>query len=211
MEIIILPTGVNNMIDKRASADHEITGLIAERWSPRAFSDRTIESDKVLSLFEAARWAPSAFNEQPWRFITASKGNQPEFEKMLSCLADSNQVWAKRAQLLMILVVKNSFDYNNKPNRWAMHDCGLALENLLLEAAAQGLQGHPMAGFSTEAVREYYGVPDGYEPLVAIAVGYVGEPSLLEGELKERELEKRERLPLDSFVFEDKWQQPREK
>lgn len=98
---------------------------------------------------------------------------------MLSCLAKSNQVWAKRAQMLIILVVKNKFDYNGKPNRWAMHDCGLALENLLLEAAAQGLQGHPMAGFSTDAVRETYGVPEDYEPLVAVAVGYVENRSCL--------------------------------
>ena len=127
------------MIDKKAAADHKITELIAERWSPRAFSDKNLEPEKILSLFEAARWAPSAFNEQPWRFITASKSDPQEFEKMLSCLAKSNQVWAKRAQMLIILVVKNKFDYNGKPNRWAMHDCGLALENLLLEAAAQGL------------------------------------------------------------------------
>ncbi len=196
------------MIQKRAAADHEITGLLAERWSPRAFSDRMIEKEKILSLFEAARWAPSAFNEQPWRFIAASRIKPREFKKMLSCLADSNHVWAKRAPLLMILVVKNRFDYNGKPNRWAMHDCGLALENLLLEAAALGLQGHPMAGFSTDAVREYYGVPDDYEPLVAIAVGYVGEPELLEGELRDRELDRRERLPLDDFVFAGKWRQP---
>ncbi|MCI5865841.1 MAG: nitroreductase family protein [Cloacibacillus porcorum] len=196
------------MIDKKAAADHKITELIAERWSPRAFSDKNLEPEKILSLFEAARWAPSAFNEQPWRFITASKSDPQEFEKMLSCLAKSNQVWAKRAQMLIILVVKNKFDYNGKPNRWAMHDCGLALENLLLEAAAQGLQGHPMAGFSTDAVRETYGVPEDYEPLVAVAVDYVGEPELLEGELRDRELDKRERLPLDGFVFEGKWRQP---
>lgn len=65
-----------------------------------------------------------------------------------------------------------------------------------------------MAGFSTDAVRETYGVPEDYEPLVAVAVGYVGEPELLEGELRDRELDKRERLPLDGFVFEGKWRQP---
>lgn len=76
------------MIDKKAAADHKITELIAERWSPRAFSDKNLEPEKILSLFEAARWAPSAFNEQPWRFITASKSDPQEFEKMLSCLAN---------------------------------------------------------------------------------------------------------------------------
>lgn len=196
------------MIDKRAAADHKISGLIAERWSPRAFSDRPLEREKELALFEAARWAPSAFNEQPWRLVAASRDNAPEFEKMLSCLVEQNQVWAKNAQLLFILVVKKNFTYNDKPNRWAMHDCGLALENLLLEAAAQGLQAHPMAGFSVDAVRENYGVPDDYEPLVAVAAGYVGEPETLPGDLKERELEKRTRNPIGAFVFEGAWGTP---
>ncbi|MDO5114638.1 MAG: nitroreductase family protein [Synergistaceae bacterium] len=196
------------MNEKTAETAFPVAEIIAARWSPRAFSGRPIEGDKVQSLFEAARWAPSAFNEQPWRFIAATKNDRADFDRLLSCLDESNRLWAKRAQLLIILVVKERFDHKNRPNRWAMHDGGLALENLLLEAAAQGLQGHPMAGFSVEAVRENYSVPDGYEPLVAVAVGYVGSPEMLNDELKEREKEPRERLPLSSLVFGGLWNKP---
>ena len=148
-------------MDKIAPAAYPIAELIAKRWSPRAFLDKPIEEEKIMSLFEAARWAPSAYNEQPWRFLIATKEDSYLYTKMLSCLAEANQVWAKAAPLLLILVVKKDFDFNGKPNRWAMHDCGLALENLLLEAVDLGLAAHPMAGFSADLVRSGYSVPEG--------------------------------------------------
>ena len=191
---------------KTANAAHQIESLIAERWSPRAFLEKPVEREKLLSMFEAAKWAPSAFNAQPWRFLAAEKSDAADYAKMLSCLAEANQTWAGKAPVLMILLAKKTFAYNGKPNRWAMHDCGLALENLLLETQALGLAAHPMAGFSVDAVREKYSVPEDYEPLVAIAAGYEGDPDQLSGDLKTRELEPRERNPLEKFVFSKEWE-----
>ena len=191
---------------KTANASHQIESLIAERWSPRAFLEKPVEREKLMSMFEAARWAPSAFNAQPWRFLAAEKSDAADYARMLSCLVEANQVWAGKAPVLMILLAKKTFDHNGKPNRWAMHDCGLALENLLLETQALGLAAHPMAGFSVDAVREKYSVPEDYEPLVAIAAGYEGNPDQLEGSLKTRELEPRERNPLEKFVFSKEWE-----
>ena len=192
-------------MDKIAPAAYPIAELIAKRWSPRAFLDKPIEEEKIMSLFEAARWAPSAYNEQPCRFLIATKEDSYLYTKMLSCLAEANQVWAKAAPLLLILVVKKDFDFNGKPNRWAMHDCGLALENLLLEAVDLGLAAHPMAGFSADLVRSGYSVPEGYEPLVAVAVGYPGPSDMLEGALREREEDPRERKELSELVFSEAW------
>src|ERR687888_1294011 len=87
---------------KQATADHPIQELIARRWSPYAFSDRPVSDDDLRSLFEAARWAPSSYNEQPWRYIVATKANPAEFERLLSCLVDPNQVWAKAAPVLAL-------------------------------------------------------------------------------------------------------------
>ena len=192
-------------MEKKAAAANYITEIIAKRRSPRAFLSKPIENEKIMSLFEAARWAPSAYNEQPWRFITATSEDSYQHTKMLSCLVDANKAWAKKAPMLIILVVKKNFEFNGKPNRWAMHDCGLALENLLLQTVELGLAAHPMAGFSVDAVKSGYSVPDDYEPLVAIAVGYPGEPEMLEGELLEREKDPRERKEISDFVFNGKW------
>src|SRR5437588_7177902 len=82
-------------MDKPAQTDYPIEEILKRRWSPRAFSDRMVESEKLQSLFEAARWAPSSFNEQPWSFIVAAKQKPEEHARLLSCLVEKNQQWAR--------------------------------------------------------------------------------------------------------------------
>ena len=164
-----------------------------------------MEEAKLLSILEAARWAPSSYNEQPWFFLVARKMDPSEFAKLLGCLVEANQAWAKAASVLMISVVKRTFDHNGKPNRCALHDVGLASENMVLEAVAQGLAAHGMAGIEMEKIRELYGLPENCEAVAGWAIGYAGEPEMLEGTLRERELAPRERRELGEFVFGAKW------
>src|ERR1700722_9116174 len=131
-------------MEKPAETKYPIHDLLAHRWSPRAFADRAIEPGALGSLLEAARWAPSCFNEQPWVFLVATKEAPEEFEKMLGCLVEFNQSWVKAAQVLMISVARLHFARNNKPNRHAFHDVGLAAENLVIQATAMGLAVHQM-------------------------------------------------------------------
>ena len=193
---------------KPAHADHPIQSLIRERWSPRAFRGTPVEPAKLLSILEAARWAPSSYNEQPWAYLVARKEDREDFAKLLGCLVPGNQVWAKAAPVLMISLVKRTFDRNGKPNRCAFHDVGLASENMVLEAEAQGLAAHGMGGIEVEKVRETYALPENWEPMAGWAIGYAGEPDLLTGELKEAELAPRERKKLADFVFGGKWGGP---
>ena len=62
-------------MQKPAPTDVSLHELIRNRWSPRAFSEKSISPDALRSLFEAARWAPSSNNEQPWAYLLASKDN----------------------------------------------------------------------------------------------------------------------------------------
>jgi nitroreductase len=189
---------------KPATTAHPINELIRERWSPRAFLPQPVEPAKLLSVLEAARWAPSSSNEQPWYFIVARAG-EPEFAKLLGCLVEGNQVWAKAAPVLMLTIVKKTFDHNGKPNRVALHDVGLASENMTLEAVAQGLCTHGMAGIEVEKIKEVYALPEHCEAVAAWALGYDGDPETLPGPLKERELAPRERKELKEFVFGGKF------
>jgi nitroreductase len=190
---------------KPAAAVYPINELMRERWSPRAFLSKPVEAGKLLSVLEAARWAPSSFNEQPWSFLVARAEEPEEFAKMVGCLAEANQTWAKTAPVLMISVVKKSFSQNGKPNRTAHHDVGLASENMVLEGVEQGLAAHGMAGIEREKIREVYGLPEDCEAVAAWALGYAGEPNMLEGALKEREMAARERKELAAFVFGGKF------
>ena len=195
-------------MEKPAATDHPIHNLIRQRWSPRAFAERPVEAEKLASLFEAARWAPSSWNAQPWRFIVATKDDEAAFTRLLNCLRPQNVQWARHAPVLIISVAELFLARNGRPNRHAFHDVGLATENLVIQAVALGLVAHQMAGFFPDKARETFGIPEGCEAVTAIAVGYPGDPEDLAPEIKERELQPRERKPLSEFVFADTWEQP---
>lgn len=192
-------------MEKPAATQFPIHDLLSRRWSPRTFTERPVEPEKVQRLLEAARWAPSCFNEQPWVFILATADQPAEYSKLLSCLVAGNQVWAKRAPLLMISVAKLHFDHNGQPNPHAFHDVGLAVGNLVVQATAMDLVVHQMAGILQETIREFYSLPTGYDPLTGLAIGYQGDLHALPDMLREREQASRSRKALKEFVFSESW------
>jgi nitroreductase len=195
-------------LKKPAKTQLSIHEPLARRWSPRAFSDRMVEKEKILTLLEAARWAPSSFNEQPWSFIIATKGNPKEYERLLNCLMEGNIRWAKYAPLLMVSAARLYFERNGKPNRHAFHDVGLAVSNLVIQASHLGLHVHQMAGILVDKIRETYKIPETHEPVAGIAIGYYGDIDQLPQDLREREFAERTRKPLEQFVFSGSWDKP---
>jgi nitroreductase len=196
------------MPDKTAATDHPIHKLLAQRWSPHAFQDRPVPPEDLRSLFEAARWAPSSYNEQPWSYLVATRENRVEFDRLLSCLVEPNQVWARTAPVLALGIVTHRFKRNNNENKAAVHDLGLAAGNLVMEATARGLHVHQMIGILPDRARELYHIPPDSEAWTGLAIGYRGEPDGLPDALKERELAPRQRKPLRQFVFTGKWGTP---
>jgi nitroreductase len=190
---------------KRATPDHPIQPLIAGRWSPYAFADRPVLDDDLRSLFEAARWSASSFNEQPWHYVVATKVNPTDFERLLSCLVQGNQVWAKAAPVLALGCASLNFALNGRPNAAAEHDLGLASATLTLEATARGLSVHQMIGILPDKARELYRIPDGVRPLTGLAIGYAADPGVLPENLRGRDLAVWTRRPLAEFVFGGQW------
>jgi nitroreductase len=193
---------------KKAKTDHPILEVLAERWSPYGFEDRSVSDADLRSLFEAARWAASSYNEQPWNYLVAAKENAAEFERVLSCLVEANQAWARRAPVLVLAVVSLQFAKNKQDNRAAVHDLGLAAGNLVVEATARGLSVHHMIGILPDKAREVYNIPEHFEAWTAIAIGYKADPAKLPDALKERDLAPRQRKRLSKFVFTGQWGQP---
>jgi nitroreductase len=186
---------------KRAQADHPVLPAIAERFSPYLYDPRPVEREKLLSCLEAARWAPSSYNEQPWTFILAERTNAAAFARVLDCLVEGNQGWAQNAGVLILTVTSRLFKKNGKPNAACEHDVGLAAENMALQAASLGLQVHQMIGIVPAKVRAAYKVPDGHDPLTAIAIGYAADvPAGSTDPLGQRDLVPRGRKPLTDTV-----------
>lgn len=194
-------------MDKPAPADFPVHELVRRRWSRRSFSERPINEATLQTLFEAARWAPSSYNEQPWRFVLTRKGSGA-FDHLAACLTGNNARWAPDAPVLILSVAKLDVAQTGMPNRHAFHDVGLAVGNLTLQASALDLFVHQMAGFDVDKAREAFSIPQGYEPVAVLAIGYAGDQNALPDDLRDRELRPRVRKPLRDFVFANRWGNP---
>ena len=197
-------------MEKPAETQYPVLDVIKRRWSPRAFSpDRPVEPQKLRRCFEAARWAASSFNEQPWRFLVATREDKPRYDRVLSCLVETNQKWAQTAPVIGLTCISTKFQKNDKPNRVAFHDLGLAMGNLTLQATDMGLFVHQMAGVDLDKIRETFHVPDDFEPQTAFAIGYPGDTGQLpEDWMREAEQAPRDRMDFNDFVFGDDFAKP---
>jgi len=192
---------------KKAPAVEGVLPELLTRWSPRAFTDRDISAAELRKIFEAARWAPSSYNEQPWRFITGLRGTETK-KKIFDTLMPFNQMWATHAAVLILGVAKTKFSHNGTPNPVALFDLGAASAYLVLQAHAQGLAAHQMAGFDHDAIRAALAIPDEYELGSVIAVGHQAEPAALTNEqMHAQEVGARQRKPLSEIVLAA-WDKP---
>jgi len=178
-----------------------ILEIIQERWSPYSFSPAPVEDYKLKAMFEAAGYAPSSNNEQPWMFVYATQADAAIFREYLDFLVDSNKVWASNAFALAISFARTTFHTSGKQNRYAFHDTGMAVSNLLLQALALDIYVHQMGGYSVEKVKGYFKLPAGIEPVAMMAIGYLGDGESLPPEILKRDETRRPRNSINEYVF----------
>ncbi len=177
-----------------------ISTIIKNRWSPRAFDSRPVEELKLQAVLEAGRWAASAYNEQPWRFAVGRKGDE-KYEKILLSLVEWNRQWAGKAPVLILNLAKKTFSRNGKPNATAWYDLGQAVAQMALEAVNQGLVSHQMSGFhAAEAVRSL-GISEDFQAVSVMALGYYGRVETLPEDMRETELALRRRKGMEELLF----------
>lgn len=188
-------------IQKSNQFEFPVADLIEQRRSRRAYSSQPVEQEKIDSLFEAARWAPSSMNEQPWAYLYATK-DQPElWNKLVDALNESNRVWAKEAPLLILSMARKTHIRNGALNGAAKYDVGAANAFLSMQATQFGLNVHQMGGYDRQKAIESLNIPDTLEPMVIMAIGYLGDAENLSENLKQREVAPRERYTQEFFVM----------
>jgi nitroreductase len=188
--------------EKRGKSEVPVEELFLRRWSPRAFADTPVDIDTLKAIFSAGQWAASSFNEQPWRFVLGRKGD-PVWQRIFDSLAPANQSWTKFAPVLFASFAKKTFSQNAAANRVAQHDVGAASAQISLEATSRGLHTHGMAGFDLEKLIMTIGVPNDFEAVACWALGYRGDPEMLNEQQKQMELSRRNRKALTEIVFSD--------
>ena len=183
----------------RAETSTPINEIIATRRSPRSFNEEVVISDTdLIAILEAARWAPSAFNGQPWRYFVGKRGDET-FSQILSSLGEFNQKWAYKSSAL-ILVASTTSKSDGTPHADFQYDCGLSVAQLVIEAHDRGLVAHQMTGYDKEKAIQALSIDESLTPVVVLAIGTQDVPEKLAGPMLDRELAKRERLPLETIV-----------
>jgi nitroreductase len=185
---------------RTADSSVPIHELLDERWSPRSYDESARIDDATLaSLLEAARWAPSASNTQPRRFIVGRRGTAT-FDGIVENLMSFNAVWAPRAAALVVALAEPVAE-DGREQRWAEYDLGQSLAHLTVQAHAHGLHVHQMGGIDLDGLRRRFAVPERLVPVTVTAIGVVADASRLDEKLAAREVQPRERRPLDELVL----------
>jgi nitroreductase len=175
---------------------------IQHRRSIRKYTSNPIDPDKLQSVLEAGRLAPSGNNKQPWTFIVV----QSEQQRQAVMEVSHNQVWMMTAPAFIVAVADMAARVETEPGlyldenspQWelkrAIRDTAIAIENMLLEADAQGL-GTCWVGFFVQSeIRPVLGIPDDKFVVAVIPIGYPAEqPSA------------RTRKPLSEIVHYERW------
>ena len=142
--------------------------IIFNRRSVRKYQDRPIEAEKVDRLMRAAMQAPSATNQQPWEFIVIDD------KETLAKLAEFSPYAKMLPGAALGVVVLEKQDM--RAPLFTEQDLGAATQNLLLQAAYEGLGAVWMGvGRGTERetfLTEMFSLPQSVKPFAVIAIGY---------------------------------------
>lgn len=192
---------MSNDIDKNnRKPQYKINPLFTDRWSPRSMTGDSIDDEVLMSLFEAARWAPSSYNNQPWRFLYA-KRDTSNWDVFFNLLLEGNKIWAKNAAVLVVIISRKNFEYNEKPSITHQFDAGAAWENLALEATTRGIVTHGMQGFDYEKARQNLNIPSNFDIMAMVAIGNRGPRENLPPDLQEKEFPN-DRKKLNEVIIE---------
>ena len=147
---------------------------IMSRKSVRKFLDEPIPKDVLESVLKAGMAAPSAMNRQPWAIEVV---NDKEILNGLSAMLPYGRL--ETAPVAIIVCGDMSKTLEGDARDFWVVDCSMMAENILLAAHAHGLGAVFTGAWPTkergDKVKEYLGMPENYEVLGVIPMGYPAE------------------------------------
>lgn len=187
------------MTETTATHHFQITPVLADRKSPRAFSaDYVLTAEKLGPAFEAARWAPSSSNSQPWSFAVGFRGDEI-FDTIVASMASGNAVWAAKASAVVANITRLETE-EGKILSHSIYDLGQAVAHFSAQATADGLIVHQMGGFDADMLGASLELDSRHRVITVMAVGILGQIEDLPENLQEREKAPRVRKPLSEVA-----------
>ena len=177
---------------------------IIKRRAYRSLEPVEITEELIYDLAECAQLSASCFNNQPWRYVFV---NNPKVLKVLHEVLSPGNEWANDASMIIAVFSKKEGDCVIHDREYYLFDTGMATASLILRATELGLVAHPIAGYSPKKTREILGIPDDYNVITLVIVGKRSQKinPILSDKQTEAENKRPERIPLDKFVYINKY------
>lgn len=146
--------------------------LCAVRQSCRKYKSDPVPQEKLAYIQECVRLAPSAVNRQPWLFLTID--DEPRLGLLKKCY---RRDWIASAPLIVVACVNRSEAWTRgcDGRNHADVDIAIATEHLCLAASEQGLGNCWVCNFDVDKLRETGIVPEGYEAVVLVPMGFADD------------------------------------
>lgn len=177
--------------------------LFDRRKSTRAFAPMPLPPAALDRLIQSFRWAPSCANRQPWKLVLATRS--PQRDALDAALMEGNE-WARAAPMLAAVAMNPDGAATVNGINYAAFDAGLATQNLLLAATAEGMVAHPMAGYDEAAAKKAIGAPDPWRIVTLVAVGYPGDPAAMDAETRAKDERPRKRRETAAVACFERWE-----
>ena len=156
----------------------ELMEVIKGRRSIRSYQEKDVPESAIARVLEAVKWAPSWANTQCWEIILV---RDPEMKKRLQeTIPHKNPAIKSMVQAPVVMAVcgqrqKAGFNKDQSITKfgdWFMFDLGIATQNICLAAHGLGLATVIVGLFDHDKAKEILDVPDPYELVVMIPLGY---------------------------------------
>jgi nitroreductase len=156
----------------------EFSEIIRLRRSIRNYDDKAISEEVLRSILDTAKWAPSWANTQCWEVIVVKEATLKT--RLQGAMGKTNPAWKSLHTAPVVLAIcgklGSSGYYKEKVTTkfgdWFLFDLGLFTQSLCLAAQEQGL-GTVITGlFDHDKAKEVLQVPEGYELVSLIPIGY---------------------------------------
>jgi nitroreductase len=166
--------------------------IVRDRRSVRKYEDRAVPEEALDTVLESVRWAPSWANTQCWEIVVVT--DRRVKEKLQATLPPKGNPAVKAVVDAPILLavcgrLQHSGYYKNQASTkfgdWFMFDLGIACQNICLTAKSLGLGTVVVGLFDHDKAGQVLGVPQGYELVVLIPLGY---PAKISSAPKRREI-----------------------
>jgi nitroreductase len=149
----------------------DLTEAIKKRRSIRKYLPRKVENDKLDRVLEAGRLAPSAKNLQEWRFVVV----RDEGRRKRLAEAAKGQTFVGEAPVV-IAACATVTDYVMTCGQLTYPiDLAIALEHMVLAAAAEGLGTCWIGAFYEEEVKKILNIPPEVRVVALLPLGYPDE------------------------------------